>query len=177
MHLAAETHVDRSIMAHKSLFKPMLLEPLICLKQHDTIGSQVIIREISFHHISMMKYLDLCRKIKELNSQKIPRMTKKPIFGVKASSDHLVRAWHETYGLPVILSNCSNNYGPYHFQKIYSLVIINAITDKPIPIYGDGSNVRDWLFVDDNADALLLVLERGKLGRNYTVAVITSIPI
>ena len=93
-----------------------------------------------------------------------------PYSASKASSDHLVRAWGETYGLPVVLSNCSNNYGPYHFpEKLIPVVILNALAGKPLPIYGDGSNVRDWLYVEDHADALLLVLEKGAVGRSYNI--------
>ena len=88
----------------------------------------------------------------------------------KAASDHLVRAWAETYGLPVLLTNCSNNYGPYHFpEKLIPVVILNALAGKPLPIYGDGSNVRDWLYVEDHADALLLVVSKGRVGRSYNI--------
>ncbi|MEM1100066.1 MAG: GDP-mannose 4,6-dehydratase, partial [Pseudomonadota bacterium] len=93
-----------------------------------------------------------------------------PYSASKAASDHLVRAWHETYGLPVVVSNCSNNYGPYHFpEKLIPVVILNALAGTPIPIYGDGSNVRDWLYVEDHADALLTVLEKGALGQSYNI--------
>ncbi|MDP1575193.1 MAG: GDP-mannose 4,6-dehydratase, partial [Cypionkella sp.] len=93
-----------------------------------------------------------------------------PYSASKAASDHLVRAWHETYGLPVVLTNCSNNYGPFHFpEKLVPVVILNALAGKPLPIYGDGSNVRDWLYVEDHADALLVVVEKGKLGRSYNI--------
>ena len=93
-----------------------------------------------------------------------------PYSASKAASDHLVRAWHETYGLPVVLTNCSNNYGPFHFpEKLIPVVILNALAGKPLPIYGDGSNVRDWLYVEDHADALLLVVAKGKLGRSYNI--------
>ncbi len=93
-----------------------------------------------------------------------------PIPRRKAASDHLVRAWHETYGLPVVLTNCSNNYGPFHFpEKLVPVVILNALHGRPIPVYGDGGNVRDWLYVEDHADALLLCLEQGKVGRSYNI--------
>jgi dTDP-glucose 4,6-dehydratase len=93
-----------------------------------------------------------------------------PYSASKAASDHLVMAWHETYGLPIVLTNCSNNYGPYHFpEKLIPVVILNALAGKPIPVYGKGENVRDWLYVEDHADALLLVLQKGRPGRSYNV--------
>jgi dTDP-glucose 4,6-dehydratase len=93
-----------------------------------------------------------------------------PYSASKASSDHLVRAWHETYGLPVVLTNCSNNYGPYHFpEKLVPVIILNALAGKPLPIYGKGDNIRDWLYVEDHADALLLVVQKGELGRSYNI--------
>jgi dTDP-glucose 4,6-dehydratase len=93
-----------------------------------------------------------------------------PYSASKAASDHLVRAWHETYGLPIVLTNCSNNYGPYHFpEKLIPVVILNALAGKQLPIYGDGSNVRDWLYVEDHAEALLLVLQQGVVGRSYNI--------
>jgi dTDP-glucose 4,6-dehydratase len=93
-----------------------------------------------------------------------------PYSASKAASDHLVRAWHETYGLPIVMTNCSNNYGPYHFpEKLVPVVILNALHGRPIPIYGQGTNVRDWLYVEDHADALLTVLRRGTVGRSYNV--------
>lgn len=99
-----------------------------------------------------------------------PYDPRSPYSASKASSDHLVRAWRETYGLPVVLTNCSNNYGPYHFpEKLIPVVILNALAGKPLPIYGDGENMRDWLYVEDHADALLLVLEKGALGRSYNI--------
>ncbi|MGB3281170.1 MAG: GDP-mannose 4,6-dehydratase, partial [Pseudorhodobacter sp.] len=93
-----------------------------------------------------------------------------PYSASKASSDHLVRAWHETYGLPVVLTNCSNNYGPYHFpEKLIPVVVLNALAGKPLPIYGKGDNIRDWLYVEDHAEALLLVLQKGTPGRSYNI--------
>jgi len=99
-----------------------------------------------------------------------PYAPRSPYAASKAASDHLVRAWHETYGLPVVLSNCSNNYGPYHFpEKLIPVVILNALAGKPIPVYGAGENVRDWLYVEDHAEALLAVLTRGAPGRSYNI--------
>ena len=101
-------------------------------------------------------------------TEETPYDPRSPYSATKAASDHLVRAWHETYGLPVVLSNCSNNYGPFHFpEKLVPVVILNALAGKPLPIYGKGENIRDWLYVEDHADALLTVLEKGALGRSY----------
>ncbi|MEY4697388.1 MAG: dTDP-glucose 4,6-dehydratase, partial [Pseudomonadota bacterium] len=99
-----------------------------------------------------------------------PYDPRSPYSASKAASDHLVRAWHETYGLPVVLTNCSNNYGPFHFpEKLIPVVILNAVAGKPIPVYGRGENVRDWLYVEDHADALLTVLEKAPVGRSYAI--------
>ncbi|MCE8469405.1 GDP-mannose 4,6-dehydratase, partial [Rhodovulum sulfidophilum] len=99
-----------------------------------------------------------------------PYDPRSPYSASKASSDHLVRAWHETYGLPVLLTNCSNNYGPYHFpEKLIPVVILNALAGKSIPVYGAGENVRDWLYVEDHAAALLLVMQKGRVGRSYNI--------
>ncbi|QFT83300.1 dTDP-glucose 4,6-dehydratase 2 (plasmid) [Roseovarius sp. THAF27] len=100
----------------------------------------------------------------------MPYDPRSPYSASKASSDHLVRAWHEAYGLPVVLTNCSNNYGPYHFpEKLVPVVILNALAGKPIPVYGQGLNVRDWLYVEDHAEALLLVVRQGAVGRSYNI--------
>jgi len=122
-----------------------------------------------FHHISTDEvYGSLGAE--GLFTEDTPYDPRSPYSASKASSDHLVRAWAETYGLPVVLTNCSNNYGPYHFpEKLIPVVILNALHGRPIPIYGKGENVRDWLYVEDHADALLLVLEKGALGRSYNI--------
>jgi dTDP-glucose 4,6-dehydratase len=105
-----------------------------------------------------------------LFTEETPYAPNSPYSASKAASDHLVRAWHETYGLPVVLTNCSNNYGPFHFpEKLVPVVILNALAEKPIPVYGKGENVRDWLYVEDHADALLLVVEKGAVGRSYNI--------
>jgi dTDP-glucose 4,6-dehydratase len=103
-------------------------------------------------------------------TESTPYDPRSPYSASKAASDHLVRAWHETYGLPVVMTNCSNNYGPYHFpEKLVPVVILNALHGRAVPVYGAGANVRDWLYVEDHADALLCVLERGKVGRSYNI--------
>ena len=103
-------------------------------------------------------------------TEETPYDPRSPYSASKASSDHLVRAWHETYGLPIVITNCSNNYGPYHFpEKLIPVIILNALAGKRLPIYGNGSNIRDWLYVEDHADALLLVLTNGAVGRSYNI--------
>ena len=124
-----------------------------------------------FHHVStdeVFGSLPADRSIKF--TETTPYDPRSPYSASKAASDHLVRAWHETYGLPVVLSNCSNNYGPYHFpEKLIPVVILNALAGKELPIYGRGENIRDWLYVEDHADALLTVLETGRVGRSYNI--------
>ncbi|KZZ00795.1 dTDP-glucose 4,6-dehydratase, partial [Sulfitobacter sp. HI0076] len=122
-----------------------------------------------FHHISTDEvYGSLGAE--GMFTEDTPYDPRSPYSASKASSDHLARAWHETYGLPVVLTNCSNNYGPFHFpEKLVPVVILNALAGKPIPVYGEGLNVRDWLYVEDHADALLLVLEKGTMGRSYNI--------
>ena len=120
-----------------------------------------------FHHISTDEVFGSLGETGQF-TEDTPYAPNSPYSASKAASDHLVRAWHETYGLPVVLSNCSNNYGPYHFpEKLIPVVILNALAGKPLPIYGDGSNVRDWLYVEDHADALLLVVSQGQVWRSY----------
>ncbi|MDN5788930.1 dTDP-glucose 4,6-dehydratase, partial [Pseudorhodobacter sp.] len=122
-----------------------------------------------FHHISTDEVFGSLGET-GLFTENTPYAPNSPYSASKAASDHLVRAWGETYGLPVVLTNCSNNYGPYHFpEKLIPVVILNALAGKPIPVYGAGENVRDWLYVEDHADALLCVLENGKIGRSYNI--------
>ena len=124
-----------------------------------------------FHHISTDEVFGSLSSDPAVKfSEDTPYDPRSPYSASKASSDQMVRAWYETYGLPVILTNCSNNYGPYHFpEKLVPVIILNALAGKPLPIYGDGSNIRDWLYVEDHADALLLVLDRGVNGRSYNI--------
>lgn len=122
-----------------------------------------------FHHVSTDEVFGSLGST-GLFKEDTPYDPRSPYSASKASSDHLVRAWHETYGLPVVLTNCSNNYGPFHFpEKLVPVVILNALAGKLIPIYGDGGNIRDWLYVEDHADALLLVLKQGASGRSYNI--------
>lgn len=172
MHLAAETHVDRSIDGPADFITTNITGTFNLLeasrKYWGTAGKPVHFR---FHHISTDEvYGSLPTDPSAKFTEDTSYDPHSPYAASKASSDHLVRAWHATYGLPVILTNCSNNYGPFQFpEKLIPVVIMNALAGQPIPIYGDGSNVRDWLYVEDHADALLLTLEKAQLGRSYNI--------
>ncbi len=172
MHLAAESHVDRSIDSPSDFIETNVLGTFHLLEAAKNYWDEKgQFSNFRFHHISTDEVygslkLDSSKKFTEETSYD-PRS---PYSASKAASDHLVRAWHETYELPVILTNCSNNYGPYHFpEKLIPVVIIKALAGNSIPIYGKGDNVRDWLFVEDHADALLLVLNKGEVGRSYNI--------
>ena len=172
MHLAAESHVDRSIDAPSDFVETNIIGTFNLLEAARNYWlSQGRPDEFRFHHVSTDEVFgslpfDPGIQFTE-NTAYDPRS---PYSASKASSDHLVRAWHETYGLPVVLTNCSNNYPPYHFpEKLVPVVILNALAGKSLPIYGDGGNIRDWLYVEDHANALLMVLEKGIVGRNYNI--------
>ena len=170
MHLAAESHVDRSIDGPAAFIDTNITGTYTLLEAAraywDGAGRPDGFR---FHHISTDEVFGSLGA-EGLFTEETPYDPRSPYSASKAASDHLVRAWHETYGLPVVLTNCSNNYGPYHFpEKLIPVVILNAIHGKAIPVYGQGDNVRDWLYVEDHADALLLVLEKGELGRSYNI--------
>jgi dTDP-glucose 4,6-dehydratase len=170
MHLAAETHVDRSIDGPGDFISTNVSGTYTLLEAARAYWTKQGKPEtFRFHHIStdeVFGSLGPAGQFKETS----PYDPRSPYSASKAASDHLVRAWHETYGLPVVLTNCSNNYGPFHFpEKLVPVVILNALAGKPLPIYGDGSNIRDWLYVEDHADALLTVLDRGLEGRSYNI--------
>jgi len=170
MHLAAESHVDRSIDGPGDFIETNITGTYNMLEAARSYWvGQGKPEGFRFHHISTDEvYGSLCPT--GLFTEDTPYDPRSPYSASKASSDHLVRAWHETYGLPVVLTNCSNNYGPFHFpEKLIPVIILNALAGKPLPIYGDGSNIRDWLFVEDHADALLLVVDKGELGRSYNI--------
>ncbi len=170
MHLAAESHVDRSIDGPGDFIDTNITgtyNMLEAARSHwQAQGRPDAFR---FHHIStdeVFGSLGATGKFTETT----PYDPRSPYSASKAASDHLVRAWFHTYGLPVVLSNCSNNYGPYHFpEKLIPVVILGALAGQPLPIYGDGSNVRDWLYVEDHADALLTVLQKGGVGESYNI--------
>ena len=170
MHLAAESHVDRSIDGPVDFIETNVNGTLNMLEAARSYWqAQGKPEGFRFHHISTDEVFGSLGPT-GMFTEDSPYDPRSPYSASKASSDHLVRAWHETYGLPVVLTNCSNNYGPYHFpEKLIPVVILNALAGKPLPIYGDGGNIRDWLYVEDHADALLLVLEKGELGRSYNI--------
>ena len=172
MHLAAESHVDRSIDGPADFIETNVTGTFNMLEAARTYwqahGKPETFR---FHHISTDEVFGSLPSDPAVQfTEETPYDPRSPYSASKASSDHLVRAWHETYGLPVVLTNCSNNYGPYHFpEKLIPVIILNALAGKPLPIYGNGSNIRDWLYVEDHADALLMVLEKGAIGRSYNI--------
>ena len=170
MHLAAESHVDRSIDGPGDFIETNITGTFNLLEAARAYwtraGKPATFR---FHHISTDEVFGSLGATGQF-TETTPYDPRSPYSASKAASDHLVRAWHETYDLPVVLTNCSNNYGPYHFpEKLIPVVILNALMGKPIPVYGAGENVRDWLFVEDHADALLLVAGKGENGRSYNI--------
>ncbi len=172
MHLAAESHVDRSIDGPADFVETNVtgtFNLLEAVRKHWAGRGRP--EAFRFHHVSTDEvYGSLPGDPSVKFTEETAYDPRSPYSASKASSDHLVRAWGETYGLPVVLTNCSNNYGPYHFpEKLVPVIILNALAGKELPIYGDGSNVRDWLYVEDHADALLTVLERGRVGRSYNI--------
>ncbi len=172
MHLAAESHVDRSIDGPGDFIETNVTGTYNMLEAARTYWTgQGRPETFRFHHISTDEvYGSLPSDPAVLFTEETAYDPRSPYSASKASSDHLVRAWAETYGLPVLLTNCSNNYGPYHFpEELVPVVILNAVHGKPLPIYGKGDNIRDWLYVEDHADALLTVLRIGALGRTYNI--------
>ena len=170
MHLAAESHVDRSIDGPGDFILTNINGTYNILEVARAYWvAQGRPSEFRFHHISTDEVFGSLGDTGQF-TEDTPYDPRSPYSASKAASDHLVRAWHETYGLPVVLTNCSNNYGPFHFpEKLIPVVILNTLQGKPIPVYGTGLNVRDWLYVEDHADALLLVLQKGVLGRSYNI--------
>lgn len=170
MHLAAESHVDRSIDAPAEFIETNVNGTYNMLEAARAYWkAQGMPDSFRFHHISTDEVYGSLGETGQF-TEDTPYDPRSPYSSSKAASDHLVRAWHETYGLPVVLTNCSNNYGPFHFpEKLVPVIIINALAGKPLPIYGKGANVRDWLYVEDHADALLTVLTKGELGRSYNI--------
>jgi dTDP-glucose 4,6-dehydratase len=172
IHLAAESHVDRSIDGPAAFIRTNINGTATLLAEARRHWEQLpaeAAKAFRFLHISTDEVFGSLGE-SGLFTETTPYAPNSPYAASKASADHLVRAWHHTYGLPVLTTNCSNNYGPYQFpEKLIPLVILNAVDEKPLPVYGDGKNVRDWLYVDDHADALLAVLDRGRIGETYNV--------
>jgi dTDP-glucose 4,6-dehydratase len=173
MHLAAESHVDRSIDGPAAFIETNIIGTFRMLNAALTYWREMPEpnkSDFRFHHISTDEVFGDLPFDSGIFTEDTPYAPSSPYSASKASSDHLVRAWHETYGLPVVLSNCSNNYGPFHFpEKLIPLVILNALDQKPLPVYGAGANVRDWLYVEDHARALELVVTKGRPGESYNI--------
>lgn len=173
MHLAAESHVDRSINSPGAFIQTNIMGTYTLLEATREYWSSLNTKgreSFRFHHISTDEVYGDLEGATQLFTEKTPYAPSSPYSASKASSDHLVRAWGRTFNLPILITNCSNNYGPFHFpEKLIPLVIINALNEKPLPIYGDGQQVRDWLYVEDHARALLTVLERGVVGETYNI--------
>ena len=173
MHLAAETHVDRSIDAPAAFLNTNVVGTFHLLQSALRYWRSLPAdrrEEFRFHHVSTDEVFGDLPFDGSLFSETTPYAPSSPYSASKAASDHLVRAWHHTFGLPVVLTNCSNNYGPYHFpEKLVPLTILNALEEKPLPVYGIGSNVRDWLHVEDHARALVLVSQSGQVGESYNI--------
>jgi dTDP-glucose 4,6-dehydratase len=173
MHLAAESHVDRSIDGPGAFVETNVVGTFRLLNSALAYWrglDEDRRRRFRFHHISTDEVFGDLPFDSGVFTEETPYAPSSPYSASKAASDHFVNAWHETYGLPVVLSNCSNNYGPYHFpEKLIPLVILNALEGRELPVYGRGENVRDWLYVDDHARALELVMTRGAVGESYNV--------
>ncbi|EEV22071.1 dTDP-glucose 4,6-dehydratase [Enhydrobacter aerosaccus SK60] len=173
MHLAAESHVDRSIDGPMDFIQTNIIGTYNLLEvarnywQNFTEDKK---SSFKFHHISTDEVYGDLEGTEDLFTEATSYSPSSPYSASKASSDHLVRAWHRTYGLPIVITNCSNNYGPYHFpEKLIPLVILNALDGKPLPVYGDGKQIRDWLYVEDHASALYLVATTAKVGETYNI--------
>ncbi|WP_213991150.1 dTDP-glucose 4,6-dehydratase [Sodalis sp. dw_96] len=173
MHLAAESHVDRSIDGPSAFMETNIMGTYTLLEaaRKYWLGLDAARKTaFRFHHISTDEVYGDLQNTDDLFTETTPYAPSSPYSASKASSDHLVRAWHRTYGLPTLVTNCSNNYGPYHFpEKLIPLTIINAIAGKPLPVYGNGAQIRDWLYVEDHARALYQVVTTGVVGETYNI--------
>lgn len=171
MHLAAESHVDRSIDGPAAFIETNILGTYTLLEAARGYWNGLNDKQrFRFHHISTDEVYGDLDQSSALFTESTPYDPSSPYSASKAASDHLVRAWARTYGFPVLVTNCSNNYGPYHFpEKLIPLIILNALEGKPLPVYGDGGQVRDWLYVEDHARALYRVLTRGETGETYNI--------
>lgn len=173
LHLAAESHVDRSISGPAEFVSTNVIGTMVllaeALRYYQGLEAEQK-RDFRFHHISTDEVFGSLGAKDPAFNEETAYAPNSPYSASKAGSDHLVRAWQHTYGLPTLITNCSNNYGPYQFpEKLIPLMIANAVSGKALPVYGDGSNVRDWLYVDDHARALRAVLARGKVGQTYNI--------
>ena len=173
LHFAAESHVDRSIHGPGDFMRTNVMGSFTLLEAVRAFWSALPAPEkaaFRFHHVSTDEVYGSLAPGAAAFTETHPYEPNSPYSASKAASDHLVRAWHHTYGLPVVTTNCSNNYGPYHFpEKLIPLMIVNALAGKPLPVYGDGQQVRDWLYVRDHASAIRAVLAGGRLGETYNI--------
>lgn len=173
MHLAAESHVDRSIDGPGEFIKTNIVGTYTLLEQTMQYYKNLDKKarcQFRFHHISTDEVYGDLQGTNDLFTETTAYDPSSPYSASKASSDHLVRAWSRTYGLPVVITNCSNNYGPYHFpEKLIPHIILNALAGKSLPVYGNGKQIRDWLYVDDHANALLQVVTKGEIGQTYNI--------
>lgn len=173
MHLAAESHVDRSIDGPADFIETNIIGTYTMLEAARAYWSSLYEQSkqaFRFHHISTDEVYGDLHGTEDLFTETTPYAPSSPYSASKASSDHLVRAWLRTYGLPTIVTNCSNNYGPYHFpEKLIPLIILNALDGKKLPVYGDGGQIRDWLYVEDHARALYKVVTEGEIGETYNI--------
>ena len=172
VNFAAESHVDRSIDGPSDFIRTnisgtyTLLQKSLCYYQSLTKEDQ---KSFRFHHVSTDEVFGSLNE-DDFFTEETPYDPSSPYSASKAASDHLVRAWHRTYSLPIIISNCSNNYGPFQFpEKLIPLMVLNCLQEKPLPVYGTGENIRDWLFVDDHCDAIHTIIEKGEIGETYNV--------
>ena len=173
MHLAAESHVDRSIDGPADFIETNIVGTYTLLEAARSYWQGLPTERkaaFRFHHISTDEVYGDLHGTDDLFTETTPYAPSSPYSASKASSDHLVRAWQRTYGLPTLVTNCSNNYGPYHFpEKLIPHMILNALAGKPLPVYGDGNQIRDWLYVEDHARALVKVITEGKIGETYNI--------
>jgi dTDP-glucose 4,6-dehydratase len=173
VHFAAESHVDRSIHGPGAFVKTNVEGTFVLLEAARAYWQDLGTAEKStfrFHHVSTDEVYGSLKPTDPAFAETNPYEPNSPYSASKAASDHLVRAWHHTYGLPVVTTNCSNNYGPYHFpEKLIPLMIVNALAGKPLPVYGDGQQIRDWLYVTDHCSAIRAVLAGGRLGETYNI--------
>lgn len=173
MHLAAESHVDRSITGPAAFIETNIVGTYTLLEVARSYWSNLnkdMRKAFRFHHISTDEVYGDLEDTDDLFTETTSYEPSSPYSASKASSDHLVRAWQRTYGLPTVITNCSNNYGPYHFpEKLVPLMILNALDGKALPVYGDGMQIRDWLFVEDHARALYKVVTEGEIGETYNI--------
>ena len=173
MHLAAETHVDRSINSANSFIKTNILGTYNLLEVSKEYFQNLNIKykkKFRFHHVSTDEVYGDLKKKSPSADEEFKYSPSSPYSASKASADHLVRSWFRTYKFPIIMSNCSNNYGPYQFpEKLIPLIILNALEKKKLPVYGNGQQIRDWLYVDDHAEALFKIITKGKVGETYNI--------